>query len=246
MRIPRLYVNQPLIIGESLSLADDRSHYLIRVLRLKPPHPLVLFNGDGCDYQADLVEINGRVAIVNIQSSAELQTESPLSIHLLVALSKGDKLDWVLQKSTELGVASIQLIQTERTDVKLSADRAEKKLAHWQGVVQSACEQSGRAVIPRILAPCRFADGLTYALAQYPEALRLIMHPGPTHSVLPKHISSQQVILVIGPEGGFSEVEISTAEQNGFLHWLLGPRVLRTETAPIAGLSALHCQFGDF
>ncbi|MDX1467394.1 MAG: 16S rRNA (uracil(1498)-N(3))-methyltransferase, partial [Halomonas sp.] len=166
--------------------------------------------------------------------------ESPLAVHLGQAISKGDRMDYAIQKAVELGVATITPLYTEHGDVRLKGERAAKKLAHWQAVAASACEQCGRATLPPVHAPM----GLGEWLAARDEALRLVLHPG-TAGALEQAEAPASVAVLIGPEGGLAEAEVEAARTSGFAPLSLGPRVLRTETAPVVALSLLQARFGD-
>ena len=166
--------------------------------------------------------------------------ESPLAVHLGQAISKGDRMDYAIQKAVELGVAAITPLYTEHGDVRLRGEREAKKLAHWQAVAASACEQCGRAVVPTVHFPMTLAEWLT----ERNEALRLVLHPG-TRGVLEQATAPDSVALLIGPEGGLSAKDLETALAVGFMPLSLGPRILRTETAPVVALSLLQYRFGD-
>jgi 16S rRNA (uracil1498-N3)-methyltransferase len=170
-----------------------------------------------------------------------VENESPLNIHLAQGISRGDRMDFTLQKSVELGVNTITPIFTERCGVKLSGERLEKKHQQWQKIVISACEQSGRCAVPIVATPIYLADWL----AQETAALKLNLHPKAEHSIMNLPIENQRVRLLIGPEGGLSDDEIANANKAGFHDVLLGPRVLRTETAALTAITALQCRYGD-
>jgi 16S rRNA (uracil1498-N3)-methyltransferase len=251
MRIPRLYVKQKLSANSSLELPQETSHYLCNVLRVKAGRELVLFDGhlsvDGKagEYQATLLEANKRSAVVEIKNFIETQSESKLNIELACCLIKNDRMDWLIQKATELGVTTISPIFSEYTDVKLSAERLDKKQSHWQQIVISACEQSGRTYIPIVNYP----TSLSAWIEQNSSDEKLVLHPYNaepfvTHGSHQKNIKS--VALLVGPEGGLSDKEITKAHNNNFKSVLLGPRILRAETAPLAALSILQNQHGDF
>lgn len=246
MRLTRLYVDAPLSVGAQMQLSDDAANYLLRVMRLRQGQSCVLFNGDGHDYHASLLEGDKRIAQVRVESAEIIDNESPLHITLVQALARGEKMDWVLQKATELGVAAFVPVESQRSEVKLDGARAEKRLAHWRSVVASACEQSGRAKVPPVSASQPLATGL----ANLPEGgLRLLLDPIATHSLatLPEIDSDdKRVILAIGPEGGFSEQDRRQLHEVGFIGLRIGPRILRTETAGLATIAALQARFGDW
>ena len=241
MRVTRVFVEAALEPGVELELPEASSTHLLRVLRLAAGDPLVLFNGDGHDYAAHLVMPGKRSALVRVDARLPAATESPLRITLAQALARGDKMDWVLQKATELGVHALAPVVTERTEVKLDAERGSRRMSHWQGVIASACEQSGRARLPHLAEPRRLdafaaeATGLTLALDPEGEF---------TLNDLPPP-DAAGIVLVIGPEGGLSPRDLATLRAAGFRGLRLGPRVLRTETAGLAALAALQGRFGD-
>jgi 16S rRNA (uracil1498-N3)-methyltransferase len=249
MRNPRIYQQSQLNVNENVKLSDDAFGHIIRVLRLKQGDLITLFNGnESYQYTAKLVEINKKTASVEIQSKEEVSNESPLAIHLGQGISRGDRMDFTLQKSVELGVDSITPIFTERCGVKLNKERLAKKHEQWQKIVISACEQSGRCVIPTVHEPI----SLTAWLAQQSTALKINLHPKAKHSIMtipfePQESSTKKykARLLIGPEGGLTDDEILQANTAGFFDVLLGPRILRTETAALTAITALQCRFGD-
>lgn len=242
MRIPRVYTSQALQPGVELELEERAAHYLLQVLRFKTGRQLLLFNGDGRDYPATVSEAGRRLLRCQLDNNPRLlAVESPLHIELGIAISKGDRMDLVIQKATELGVSSITPLLSERVDVKLPAQRREKKWGHWQQVMISACEQSGRAILP-LLKPI---TALTDWQGESPEALNLVLSPARENEQTLEPPANQMLRLLIGPEGGLSDGEIDAALAAGFQSLQLGPRVLRTETAPLAAISILQHRFGD-
>jgi 16S rRNA (uracil1498-N3)-methyltransferase len=242
MRIIRSHVPLPLAVGQRLPLPEDSSVHLLRVLRLAPGDELTLFNGDGHDYRARLLSAAKRGAEVEILARSPVARESTLRITLAQGLARGEKMDLVLQKATELGAAAFAPVLTERTEVKLDAERAGKRMAHWQGVVAAACEQSGRAVLPALAEPLPLA---TYAAAE-PAGLKLALDPGGELDVRSLALApGAPLALVVGPEGGLSERDLATLRAAGFRGLRLGPRILRTETAGLAALAALQALYGD-
>lgn len=241
MRIPRVYTPQILSSGQTFELEPQSSHHLGKVLRMKPDDPVILFNGDGNDYSAHITAINKKLLTVFVTSISAVETESPLTIHLGIGISKGDKMDWIIQKSTELGINSITPLFTERTETRIKGDRADKKLLHWQQISISACEQSGRSKLPKINSPCNIAEwaGSINAEKKFILHHRCTEKPGGA-------IKPGSVALLIGPEGGLSDTEIISAQQQNFQSLALGPRVLRTETAPLAAISVIQFLWGDF
>lgn len=242
----RIYQNSEFILNETLQLSDDAFGHIVRVLRLAEGDLVALFNGyEPYQYTATLVEVKKKHARVEIINKDVVANESPLNIHLGQAISRGDRMDFTLQKSVELGVNKITPLFTERCGVKLSAERLAKKREQWQKIVISACEQSGRCIVPEVAEPRYLQDWLK----QETDALKLNLHPKAEHSMMTLPVGNsknkQRVRLLIGPEGGLSDEEIDQANQTGFQDILLGPRVLRTETAALTAITALQCRFGD-
>ena len=240
MRTIRCHVDAPLSVGATATLSETATGHLVRVLRLGVGDAVVLFNGDGHDYDARLVAVGKRGAEAEVTGARALANESPLAITLAQGVARGEKMDLVLQKGTELGVAAFAPINTERTEVKLDAERAAKRLAHWQGVLVAACEQSGRARVPSLASPLVLAQWAGGAHA----GLKLMLDPAGelTLASLP---ATDAVTLVVGPEGGLSERDLATLRAAGFQGLRLGPRILRTETAGLAAIAALQSRLGD-
>jgi 16S rRNA (uracil1498-N3)-methyltransferase len=243
MRLTRLHVEAPLAVGARLALPAMAAGHLLRVLRAKPGDACVLFNGDGHDYDARIVAAGKRGTEVEVLAARAAGNESPLRIVLLQALARGEKMDWILQKATELGVVAIVPVASERSEVRLDGERAGKRSTHWRSVVVSACEQSGRATVPAVAAPGPLAD----AMAGLPTgARRLLLDPQAAHGMRMLDVAADGVVLAIGPEGGWSVRDLATLREHGFEGLRLGPRVLRTETAGIAAIAALQASRGDF
>ncbi|HET7921400.1 MAG TPA: 16S rRNA (uracil(1498)-N(3))-methyltransferase [Gammaproteobacteria bacterium] len=242
MRVPRVYTPQALMLGKLLELEAAASKHLLTVLRLKPGAPLVLFNGDGREYDAELQAGAKRRAHAKIGAQRPARTESPIALTLVQGISRGERMDYTLQKAVELGVSEIVPVATERSMVKLDADNVARKLAHWQSIVIGACEQSGRLRVPDIAAPVTLAARLKTA----PAGLGLLLDPAAESSLrmLARPVA-QHVTLLVGPEGGLSETERLAARRAGFQGVRLGPRVLRTETAALVALSVLQSLWGD-
>lgn len=244
MRIPRIHVAAPLAAGDVLQLPEQAGEHLARVLRLESGHPLVLFNGDGAEYEARLTTLTKRAVTAEIVGRREVSRESPLALTLVQGVARGEKMDWILQKATELGVARIVPVVTERTEVRLDEDRAGKRLAHWQGVVAAACEQSGRNLLPEVLAPQKLMHWCA-ALTPEDPAARFALLPEAETGPRDAGPLRDGACLLVGPEGGLSEHDIAIARNAGFRGLRLGPRILRTETAGIAALAALQAVAGD-
>lgn len=239
----RLYVDAALAVGQSLALPDDAFRHWVQVLRARLGERVVLFNGRGGEYAATLTQLNRRDATVLIDSHAEIDRESALQLMLAQAVSKGDRMDYTLQKAVELGVSTIQPLISERSVVKLDAERWDKKIEHWQGVVIAACEQSGRTRVPRLLPVLKLQAWLDQPL-EPASMMRLTLAPTATAALrdLPRQTAA---CLLVGPEGGLSDAEIAQAAARGYGAVRLGPRVLRTETAGVAALSAMQALWGD-
>lgn len=242
MRIPRIYYPNPIPLEEEFTLTDEAGHHIATVLRLKPNHPIVLFNGDGNEYSAQIISVQRKKVIVEADACLSIAKESPLHLHLGQGVSKGDRMDIVLQKSVELGVSEITPVITERCAVKLDESRWEKKLSQWQKIVIGACEQSGRNTLPVLNTPVSLNQWLSNSTV----SSRLVLAPGAEQSLVRQPYNTHGYRLLIGPEGGLSEAEIHLANENGYQSVSLGPRILRTETAALSSLSILQAQHGDF
>ena len=239
MRSYRVYSSSLLTSGQVCALDEHASHHLARVLRVKVGTQVSVFNGDGQDYSGQVDAVSKQQVTVNITSVKSLHTESTLHTCLALAVSKGDRFDWAIKKATELGVTSIVPILSQRVDVRLSPERWLKKRAHWQQVVISACEQSGRAVIPEVFSPEPFDSWVAGMEADCKYLLDPALESEETST------TPESVAVLIGPEGGFTSEELRLASQFGFYALRLGPRVLRTETAPLVALSVIGARWGD-
>ncbi|CAG9295758.1 16S rRNA (uracil(1498)-N(3))-methyltransferase [Celerinatantimonas diazotrophica] len=242
MRIPRIYHPSQLATQQQVLLSDDATGHIARVLRLKEGHPVILFCGDGFDYAGEITTLTKRNVEVRLDSSNDKrQIESPLHIHLGQVISRGDKMDFTLQKSVELGVDEITPLLSARCGVKLPPERLEKKRQQWQKIVISACEQCGRAIIPTINPVLE----LNQWASEQTNELKLNLHPQAPYTIKSIPRPEQGIRLLIGPEGGLSEQEITQMSDLAFAEIQLGPRILRTETAALCAISALQSQFGD-
>jgi len=244
MRIPRIYTDQPLRVGIEVLLPEQAGEHVARVLRMERGHPLILFNGDGHEYDATLASLAKRAVTAEVGQVREVDRESKLNITLAQGVARGEKMDWILQKATELGVACIVPLVTERTEVKLDEERAERRVAHWRSVAAGACEQSGRTRLPEIVAPLRL-DRWLGDLGD-DAALRLALLPEGDAGLRQFASMENGVVLCVGPEGGFSDNDVAQLRHAHFHGLRLGPRILRTETAGIAAVAALQAFFGDF
>ena len=237
----RFHLPLPLAAGSDVALSDDVAHHLVRVLRSEAGTRFVLFNGEGGYFDAELVEAGKRNAVARLLAFHHDDRESPLFTHLGQVMSKGDRMDYAIQKATELGVGAITPLTSERCELRLRGEeRADKKLEHWRRVAISACEQCGRNVVPVIHEPQSLADWTRSVQAD----LKLVLAPAVAGALTRGKVAS--AALLVGPEGGLAEAEIAAVQAQGFAPWQLGPRVLRTETAPVAALAVLQAAFGDF
>ncbi len=239
----RLFVSGPLINDAELVVEGDRARYLGRVLRLRVGDEITVFNGEGPEWSATIGAMTKNTATLHIGDAHEAGTESPLKIHLVQGISRGERMDFVVQKATELGVKRITPVLTEYGVVKLDEARREKRRDHWQSVAAAACEQSGRTRLPLIDTPTALKTWFASKPAEIDA--ELILTPGATSSLASIGTPRTKICLLIGPEGGFSETEYEDAAISGFTAVSLGPRVLRTETAAVAALSVLQSRWGD-
>jgi len=242
MRIPRIYTQATLQLNDLVQLDPQASSHLARVLRMQVGDLCTLFNGDGNEYQGAIAQLEGKKQVaVTINQVNEASRESPLATHLGLVMSRGDRMDYAIQKATELGVHAITPLTSERCELKLKGNRADKKIQHWQQVSISACEQCQRNKVPTIYP----ATDINEWIKVRNEQLKLVLHHRASKP-LQSFAETKEVALLIGPEGGLSEREIDLAETQEFHSVLFGPRVLRTETAPLVALTALQMQWGDF
>ena len=242
MRIPRIFIDTELNENTTLALPDSSFQHLCKVLRLKSDHPIRVFNGKGGQFNATLCDVEKRSANIRIADFEALNNESPIQVTIGQTLSRGERMDYAIQKAVEAGVYAIQPLFSERCEVKLQDSRAEKRLQHWQQVAISATEQCGRGIVPIVCSPLELSDWIVNCN----EMLKLTLHH---HSAKPirqfERPTNNRVCLLIGPEGGLSSDEVQLAENNGFNAISLGPRVLRTETAPVVALSVINTLWGD-
>jgi 16S rRNA (uracil1498-N3)-methyltransferase len=255
----RFYNPENLQIGATVKLSDNAAAHATRVLRLEISDEIVLFSGDGNDYTCAITSIKKNEVLAIVKSFVKITNESPLNITLLQGISSGDRMDYTIQKAVELGVMAIVPIITTRSVVKLTNERAEKRLAHWQSVVHAACEQSGRAIIPTVFAPVQLSAWLQANTRKASgdtkkktgESTRILLNPiGALRlAELPKPVGNIElwpVELLVGAEGGLSQSEIDTALSQGFQSIVLGARILRTETAALVAIAAMQTLWGDF
>lgn len=240
MRTPRFFQDTDFTTGQEITLNDEATQHVCRVLRMKSGDSIILFNGRGLEALCAISVAEKRKACVTVQSVSNISRSSPLQVHIGQAISRGERMDYAVQKATELGMHSLTPLFTERCEVRLSDERQEKRIRHWQQVAISACEQSLRNEVPVIHAATTLTDWLTTCDCE----LKLVLHHHTEQPLgdLPKPAS---VALLIGPEGGLTEAEVEAAIQAGFKPVALGPRVMRTETAPVAAQAILHYLWGD-
>jgi len=243
MRRSRIYTPQKLATTGLVTLEGSAGHYLTRVLRAAAGDAVILFNGNGRDYAGQICEVRQQHVAVELSGSWMAENESPLRIILVQAVSKGERMDYCLQKATELGVYGIQPVFTHRTEVRLDPNRRVKRLAHWQGVVISACEQSGRAFVPEVRPPLKLREWV--ANANDAGNGRLLLDPGAALKLSACPISTVSVSILVGPEGGLTGEEIQGARAAGITAVCIGPRVMRTETAGPAAIVVLQAMAGD-
>lgn len=241
MRIPRIYHPEPLQVDTEIALCDDAAGHVGRVLRMGAGQALQLFDGSNQVFNATITEAGKKRVSVQVLDAALDDRESPLNLHLGQVMSRGEKMEFTIQKSTELGVNTITPLFSERCGVKLDEERLEKKLQQWRKVAIAACEQCGRNRLPEI----RPAMTLEAWCAEQEQGLKLNLHPRASHSINTLPLPVQRLRLLIGPEGGLSADEIAMTARQGFTDILLGPRVLRTETTALTAITALQVRFGD-
>lgn len=245
MRLTRLYQPQTLICGQIIDLSTEAAQHLIRVLRGKPDDPLIVFNGQGGEFQAKIVAITKKKVQVKIEQYQDVSRESPVAIELVQSLIRSEKMDYVIQKTVELGVTQIFPVLSTRSVLRLAAERQAKRQQHWQAIAVAACEQSGRTQVPRV-APVNTFEHFLYSEAAHSG---FMLTPGASCSlteqisILKKPVQSIRVL--VGPEGGWSEEEQRAAQQRGYQLIHLGPRILRTETAGIVITTLLQGLLGD-
>ncbi len=243
MRVPRLFVDAPLETGRRLPLDTIASRHLLQVLRLREGDALALFDGRGQEHAARLHVAGRHRAEATVGERLRSEPSPALRLHLALGISRGERMDFALQKAVELGVTSLQPLFTERTQVKLAGDKREKRLQHWRGVIRHACEQSGRTWLPELQPPRTLGDWLSEPPG---EETRLLLDHRADRALPELPAPGDTLVLLVGPEGGLSAVEREAARQAGFTGVRLGPRILRTETAPLAALAAIQVLWGDY
>jgi len=242
MRIPRIHHPTPLATGNRIELSDTAANHVARVLRLPVGAPLILFNGEGGEYASTIKEIDKRRVTIDVGTFHDISREPPLELWLAQGISRGERMDYTIQKAVELGVSRIIPLFTEHCGMRIDGERLNKRLQHWQAVAISACEQCGRNRIPQVDA----AITLTQWLASSAEGLQLVLDPEAEQTLSQLPMPTGPITLLVGPEGGLSDPELQLARQSNYQGLRLGPRVLRTETAAVATLAALLATWGDF
>lgn len=236
----RIYQAHSLVSNQEIALDKEASHHIARVLRMQVGESLIIFDGKNKQYAAEIVNISKQTVTVLLGQEVAGKVESPIELCLVQGIAKGEKMDWIVQKAVELGVTAIYPLQTERGNVRLSAEREDKRIAHWQKVVISACEQSGRIRIPTLHPILSLRE---YLAAKSADENVFILTPHESGSL--SEASNKRYSVLIGPEGGFSQQEITLALDAGCKPLNLGPRILRTETAAVAALSVVQFEYGD-
>lgn len=243
MRVARFFIDAPLALGTPIELPPRTAHHALRVLRLRGGDPIVLFNGKGGEFSAHLA-VNGSHVVAEIETCESIERESPLAVTLVQAWIAADKLDWVIEKSVELGVHSIVLTPAQRSVVRVTGDRLGKRLERLRELIISACAQCGRNRIPPLDAASTFADALHAGLSG--GAMGLLLEPHAALRLSEAEPGNRPVALAVGPEGGFDDDELALARRLGYREHCLGPRILRTETAGLTALAVLQATGGDF
>lgn len=242
MRVPRIYLPPPLVQGEVVGLGEQAAHHVTHVLRLRPGAVVKVFDGQGCEHEALLLDASRMRVKIEVGKTAASIPEPSLAITLAQGIPRGDRMDLILQKAVELGVMDVQPLWTSRSQTRTSGERLEKRMRHWQGVVISACEQCGRATLPALAAPVEYRSWLT---GDHRHGCSLLLDPDARQSLGDMQPPSDSILLLVGPEGGISAEETTLATTAGFSRVRLGPRILRTETAALAMLAGLQALWGD-
>jgi len=237
----RIFVDLELSVGTDVALPSAAAHHLVQVLRKRNGAPVTLFNGRGGEYACVIGSQSRRETIVTVVDYTDIERESPLEITLAQGISRGERMDYSIQKAVELGVHRIVPVHTQRTAVRLSAKRAERRMEHWRGVIRHACEQSGRNRLPVLTR----IQSLEQTLASNNCEVGVVMNPEGSDNLALLGTGTKSILLVIGPEGGLDEAELERLQKAEFLNLRLGPRILRTETAAVVGLTLLQASLGD-
>ena len=241
MRVPRVFIDQKVVSGESIFLSTDKTHHILHVLRLHVGDQIKLFNNSGFEFTAKIIEAKKKTIQVEVGESSQCENESPLEITLYLAVSRGPHMDFSIQKAVELGVKVIIPIISEFSNVKLMGNRVDNKVTHWEKIIIGAAEQCGRNTLVELQSPMTFNESINFDN----DSKKLILHPGVGQTMSKINIKNNKLALMIGPEGGFSDAELQKALDNNYIPVNLGPRILRTETAVVCSLSNVQQLWGD-
>jgi 16S rRNA (uracil1498-N3)-methyltransferase len=244
MREHRIFQAQDLITGQAITLDENASNRIRQVLRLKPGQAITLFNGNGNDYTAELTHTTKQTTQVRVGAKIRHEQAPTLTLHLALGITRGERMEYSLQKAVELGVTTITPLFTQRTLVQLKTQKLQRRQTHWQGIIQHACEQSGRSLLPEQQPAQSFTHWITQL--KITETTALLLDHQAEQSLAQIDRPESHVIILVGPEGGLTETERTQAKQQGFTSIRLGPRILRAETAPLAALAAIQMLWGDF
>ena len=254
MHIPRIYQKIDIKENDTILLDKKAANHLVNVLRLSVENDLIIFNGQGGEFSAKISQISKQQVFIQALSFHPVDRESKLNIHLGQGISRGDHMDFSLQKSVELGVSSITPLLTKRCNIKLTKERWQKRMTHWENIIISACEQCGRNILPKLNPVVSVSDWLDdinakthipHDKSQETNTLKLLFNPLGKQSLSQLNFNSNSIVLLIGPEGGLTETEIDLAKRKNFIDSQLGPRILRTETAAITAISILQYIHGE-
>jgi 16S rRNA (uracil1498-N3)-methyltransferase len=241
MRVPRVFIDQKVVPGDSIFLSIDKTHHILHVLRLHVGDQVKLFNNSGFEFIAKIIEVKKKAIRVEVGESSQCENESPLEIALYLAVSRGPHMDFSIQKAVELGVKVIIPIISEFSNVKLTGARVDNKITHWEKIIIGAAEQCGRNTLAELQSPMTFNESIHLDN----NSKKLILHPGVGQTMSKINIKNSKLALMIGPEGGFSDEEFQKALDNNYIPVNLGPRILRTETAVVCSLSNAQQLWGD-
>ncbi|MGH8286619.1 MAG: 16S rRNA (uracil(1498)-N(3))-methyltransferase [Steroidobacteraceae bacterium] len=246
MRLTRVYVDTPLAAGSTARLEGDAANHVIRVLRLRAGDTLTLFDGRGGEFGGRIAGVQRVAVSVEVGEQRAIERESPLDLTLIQGIARGERMDLIVQKSTELGVSRIVPVVSERSVVRLETGQATKKAAHWRAVAVAACEQCGRNRLPRIDAPVAYPRALEeHAAAEGSSSIRVLLEPQASSALTARLGAVSRIALLVGPEGGLTELEVELALRARFEPCRIGPRILRTETAAFAAVAAIQAIAGD-
>ncbi|MEO1904153.1 MAG: 16S rRNA (uracil(1498)-N(3))-methyltransferase [Methylococcales bacterium] len=240
MRISRIHVASSLVLHEKIRLEEEAAHYVRAVLRLKVGAEVFLFNDEGAEFKGELTEVTRKAVVAKINEPVQRKTESRLWVNYGLAISRSDHMDFAIQKAVELGVSEITPLLTARSVVRLKPENRDKKSTHWQRIAQNAAEQSGRQFVPKIHQPVELGVWVNQL-----DGFKILLDPTARQALGNLSPGSQKVVVMSGPEGGFTQDEIDSALAMGFVAIRLGPRVLRTETAALAVLTSVQLLWGD-